>query len=98
VNNDSADRDFAMNLEDLEHLLLMHEAQKEVYGALDNFAASLVIVRSEPPTGYKIKVPPFGNCTILNVQAKPEGIQTCFVVTKKQLIKAVEAIKKDMAA
>lgn len=60
----------------------------------DSRAASFVIERAKPPTGYKIKVSPFGNCEILNCKHENGKYSTCFSVTQKQLENAISRLEK----
>lgn len=59
----------------------------------DSIAASFVIERVKPPTGYKIKVSPFGNCEILNCKHENGKYSTCFAVTQKQLENAIKKLE-----
>ena len=82
-----------MNLKDLEDQLATHDKYAAEFGRVDSFAATLVIARKNPPSGYKI-LTPFGRCTIMNCKKVDGQYQTCFAVSRKQLVETIRKLKE----
>ena len=85
-----------MTLQELEEILSRHDKVAAEYGIGDHHGASLVVVRDRPPTGEKIKTP-FGLCPILNCQEKEGKYQTCFAVSRKQLVTMICKLKATLS-
>jgi len=86
-----------VTLEELKGLLTNHHilaANGWRRSGNDSFAAQLVIERPNSPTGLKIKVRPFGNCTIINCAFQKGLYRTVFAVTQKQLTSAINRLEK----
>ena len=73
-----------MTPEELKAAIQNSDALREEIGLSKSEGTSLVVVRSKPPSGYKIKTP-FGLCRILNCQEINGRYQTVFWATRDQV-------------
>lgn len=73
-----------MDKQSLIDMLQLQDDAAKAIGLPKTEYLHLVITRKNPPKGYKIKTP-FGLCDIANCQQKPDGYQTVFRVSRKQI-------------
>lgn len=83
-----------MDIQELREIMQKQDVLVKELGLPQAEYLNLVITRKTPPTGYdKIKTP-FGLCSILNCQEKPDGYQTVFRVSRKQVYNLIKKLER----